>query len=340
MSLLEDSLVVGRGVRKVYPGGSFMHPTGFVAVHGADFHVSSGEILGLVGESGSGKSTLARMVAGLLPVTSGEIEFQGKPATGLNRRQARALWREVQMIYQDPFSSLNPRMTVQQTLAEPLRNFGIETGQAATIRIKEVLDACGLSPSALFRYPKEFSGGQRQRIAIARALIVKPKFIVADEPVSALDVSIQAQIVNLLQSLQKDFDLTYLLISHDLDIVRHIADRVAVMHRGRIVETGPSEIVLSKPQHPYTQLLLRSNPIPDVAKERARLASLVELQAGNEAGTDEFCSFATRCRRAKADPCGCVRPIISSTGVADAACHFPIPRNGADFQNNGGFNGN
>jgi oligopeptide transport system ATP-binding protein len=326
MTSVADPLVVGRHVRKVYSGGSFLRPTEFVAVHSTNFHVSAGEILGLVGESGSGKSTLAKMVAGLLPVTRGEIHFDGKPTTNLTARQARMLWRDVQMIYQDPYSSLNPRMTVQQTLAEPLRNYGLETGRSAQARINEALDACGLSSSALHRYPKEFSGGQRQRIAIARALIVKPKFIVADEPVSALDVSIQAQIVNLLQSLQREFNLTYLLISHDLDIVRHIANRVAVMHRGRIVESGPSEIVLSKPSHPYTELLLKSNPIPDVAKERARLAELREWPESIDVQSDEFCSFATRCRHAKADPCVRVRPDLAESNGMSIACHFPIPR--------------
>ena len=228
------------------------------AVDDVSFDIQAGETLGLVGESGSGKSTLGRVVVGLMPATSGQSIIAGQSVAGLRGKARRALWRHAQMVFQDPYSSLNPRMTVQDALAEPLRNFGIARGVEADRQVRGALDACGLSASAMTRYPREFSGGQRQRIGIARALIVRPNFIVADEPVSALDVSIQAQIINLLQDLKAEFGLTYLFIAHDLAVIRHVSDRVAVMYRGKLVETAPAEALYARPLHPYTQLLLRS----------------------------------------------------------------------------------
>ena len=214
-----------------------------------------------------------------MPATSGQSIIAGQSVAGLRGKARKALWRHAQMVFQDPYSSLNPRMTVQDALAEPLRNFGIARGSEAERRVREALDACGLSASAMTRYPREFSGGQRQRIGIARALIVRPNFIVADEPVSALDVSIQAQIINLLQDLKTEFGLTYLFIAHDLAVIRHVSDRVAVMYRGKLVETAPADALYARPLHPYTQLLLRSVPVPDTRAEadRRRLAQGAEV---------------------------------------------------------------
>jgi oligopeptide/dipeptide ABC transporter ATP-binding protein len=290
------------------------------AVDGVSFDIMPGETLGLVGESGSGKSTLGRVVLGLLPASGGEAIVDGQNVAALQGPARRALWRHAQMVFQDPYSSLNPRMTVRDALAEPLRNFGIARGAQADVLIRKTLDACGLSVTAMTRYPREFSGGQRQRIGIARALIVRPNFIVADEPVSALDVSIQAQIINLLQDLKGEFGLTYLFIAHDLAVIRHVSDRVAVMYRGKLVETAPAAEIYSAPRHPYTQLLLRSVPVPDPQAEAERRRTAAGAEVVNaEAGLDG-CPFAARCPRAQFPACA-TAPSLPA-GEHAVACHF------------------
>ena len=244
------------------------------AVDGVSFSVGRGETLGLVGESGSGKSTLSRTILQLLKPTSGSVLFEGREIAGLSRRQMRPLRGEMQMIFQDPFASLNPRKRAGEIVGDPLRQVEGSSSKAELRgRVKELLERVGLAAEHHDRYPHEFSGGQRQRIGIARALALQPKLIVADEPVSALDFSIQAQIVNLLQDLQDEFGFTYLFVAHDIGIVRHVSDRIAVMHDGRIVEEGPADRVCDLPQDPYTKTLLAAVPIPDPRESRARRAT-------------------------------------------------------------------
>jgi oligopeptide transport system ATP-binding protein len=241
------------------------------AVDGVSFSVGHGETLGLVGESGSGKSTLSRTILQLLKPTSGSVVFDGREIAGLPRRRMRPLRGEMQMIFQDPVASLNPRKRAGQIVADPLRQFGAASSRTELRRrVGELLERVGLASEHHDRYPHEFSGGQRQRIGIARALALQPKLVVADEPVSALDVSIQAQIVNLLQDLQDEFGFTYVFVAHDIGIVRHVSDRIAVMHEGRIVEEGPADQVCESPRDPYTRALLAAVPIPDPREARAR----------------------------------------------------------------------
>jgi oligopeptide transport system ATP-binding protein len=233
------------------------------AVDGVSFDIAEGETLGLVGESGSGKSTTGYCILQLLQPTSGSIRFMGKELTGLGREELRRLRREMQIVFQDPYSSLDPRMTVGDIVGEPLQIHGVGTRRERKVQVRELLDVVGFNPGFVNRYPHEFSGGQRQRIGIARALALSPKLIVCDEPVSALDVSIQAQILNLLKDLQQDFGLTYLFIAHDLAVVRAMSDRIAVMSRGKLVELGPAEDVYTMPKEAYTQALLSAVPVPD-----------------------------------------------------------------------------
>jgi oligopeptide transport system ATP-binding protein len=240
------------------------------AVDGVSFSVRAGETLGLVGESGCGKSTLCRTALQLIEPTSGSVRFAGKEIAGLSRRAMRPLRREMQMVFQDPYASLNPRKRVGQIVAEPLRLQGVARGAQLRGRVQELLGRVGLSPEHYDRFPHEFSGGQRQRVGIARALALQPKLIVADEPVSALDVSIRAQIVNLLDDLQDELGLTYIFVAHDIGVVRHVADRIAVMNEGKIVEEGTAEQVCERPQDPYTKQLLAAVPIPDPREARAR----------------------------------------------------------------------
>jgi oligopeptide transport system ATP-binding protein len=323
MSQRDDILAV-RDLVRHFPTktGAFRHGT-VKAVDGVSFTVREGETLGLVGESGCGKSTLGRVLVQLTPPTSGEMRFRGEAVTDTSARTLRKLRRNVQMVFQDPFASLNPRMTVGEIVAEPLRNFGIATGSEADRLVRETLDTCGLGRTTLDRYPREFSGGQRQRIGIARAIVIRPSFIVADEPVSALDVSIQAQIVNLLVDLQAELGLTYLFISHDLSVVRYISDRVAVMYLGRIVEIAPAEDLFDRPAHPYTRVLMSSVPIPDPQAEAQRRPIALQGEIPSPLHPPSGCRFHTRCPWARFPICSNVEPPDVAIGPdRRAACHF------------------
>jgi peptide/nickel transport system ATP-binding protein len=243
----------------------------FRALTDINIHIGQGETLGLVGESGSGKTTLGRAVLGLAPVSGGRITFEGKDISHASRKERRVLSRDMQVVFQDPYTSLNPALEIGEILAEPLGVQGME-GTAARKRVQELLDQVGLPSDAIHRLPREFSGGQRQRVAIARALALSPKLIVCDEPVSALDLSTQARVLDLFLQIQKDTGVSYLFVSHDLDVVRHISHRVAVMYRGEIVEQGPAEVVTRSPEHPYTQRLLLASPVPDPDRQEKRRA--------------------------------------------------------------------
>jgi oligopeptide transport system ATP-binding protein len=312
------------GVYKHFPVGGF---SGLAvrAVDGVDLEIRRGETLGLVGESGCGKSTLARLVTGLLPVTAGSINFDGSDITALRGARLRRVRRKMQMIFQDPFASLDPRMTVGDILQEPLDNFAIGTVRDRRRRVQELLRLVGLNPNFTNRYPHEFSGGQRQRIGIARALAVNPSFIVCDEPVSALDVSIQAQIINLLQDLQREFNLTYLFIAHDLAVVRHLSDRIAVMYLGKVVETADRNDIYDRPQHPYTKALLSSIPVPDPRVERERAPITLKGEIPSPVNPPSGCRFHPRCPIARVPGiCNEVEPALEPHGARDqvAACHF------------------
>jgi oligopeptide/dipeptide ABC transporter ATP-binding protein len=297
------------------------------AVDGVSLEVRRGETLGLVGESGCGKSTFARAVIRLLDATEGKIFFDGVDVTALDGDGLRRMRRRMQMIFQDPYASLNPRMTIGSMLAEPLRVHGIATGPQAAKRAQQLVEIVGLPRNAINRYPHEFSGGQRQRAGIARALAVQPEFIAADEAVSALDVSIQAQIINLLAELQREFNLTYLFIAHDLSVVRHISDRIAVMYLGEVVELSPSRELYEKPLHPYTVALVSAVPIPDPKVETRRKRMILRGDVPSPANPPSGCRFHTRCwlRRELGDPERCVtetpelRQMAPGHGVA---CHF------------------
>jgi oligopeptide transport system ATP-binding protein len=295
------------------------------AVDGVDLEIRRGETLGLVGESGCGKSTLARLITALLPVTGGKIIFDGQDITKLRGSRLRRIRRKMQMIFQDPFASLDPRMTVGDILMEPLANFHIGSGQDRERRVQELLRLVGLNPNFNNRYPHEFSGGQRQRIGIARALAVNPSFIVCDEAVSALDVSIAAQIINLLQDLQREFQLTYLFIAHDLAVVRHLSDRIAVMYLGKVVETADRNDIYDRPQHPYTKALLSSIPVPDPDVERERTLIALKGEIPSPVNPPSGCRFHPRCPIARAPGvCSEHEPPLEPHGAVDqvAACHF------------------
>jgi oligopeptide transport system ATP-binding protein len=293
------------------------------AVDDVSFDVGEGETLGLVGESGCGKSTLARSVLQLLKPTSGSVRFRGREISGLGRKQLRPLRREMQMIFQDPYASLNPRKRVGQIIGDPMSLHGVASGAELRKRVEELMERVGLQAEHYNRFPHEFSGGQRQRIGVARALALEPRLIVADEPVSALDVSIQAQIINLLDDLQDDFNLTYIFVAHDLGVVRHVSDRIAVMYLGKIVELGPGEEVCTRPIHPYTVSLLSAVPIPDPNENRAREPLVLEGDVPSPANPPSACRFHTRCPHAT-DICSEVEPELVDYGNGHwAACHHP-----------------
>ncbi len=295
------------------------------AVDGVSLEVRRGETLGLVGESGCGKSTLGRLMVRLQPLTAGKMSFEGRDLSEASGRRLRQVRRQMQIIFQDPFASLDPRMTVGAILAEPLENFNIGSRRERNKRVQELLQVVGLNPNFTNRYPHEFSGGQRQRIGIARALALNPSLIVCDEPVSALDVSIAAQIINLLQDLQREFQLTYVFIAHDLAVVRHLSDRIAVMYLGKIVEIADRNAIYDNPQHPYTRALLSSIPVPDPRVERMRAPIALKGEIPSPVNPPSGCRFHPRCPIARVPgPCEDEEPMLDPHGRPDqlAACHF------------------
>jgi len=319
----KNILLEVKKLKKYFPirSGIFSRITGNVhAVDDVSFYISEGENLGLVGESGCGKTTTGRVVLGLQKPTSGEALFYGENIFEYSKARRRAERRNMQIIFQDPYASLNPGMTVEKIIGEPMWFHGIAKGKDNRDRVSELLETVGLSRQHKSRYPHEFSGGQRQRIGIARALSLNPKLIICDEPVSALDVSIQAQVINLLEDLQAKFGFSYLFIAHDLSVIKHISNRVAVMYLGKIVETAETEELFSHPQHPYTEALMSAVPVPDPTLKRERI--ILKGDVPSPINPPSGCYFRTRCRYVK-PICSEQEPLLTNLGGAHyAACHL------------------
>jgi len=318
-------LLTLNNITKHFParGGMFKKSDGVVhAVDGVSFSIEEGETFGLVGESGCGKSTLGRVIARLIEPTSGEVIFDSKDITRLKAKELKSVRRGLQLIFQDPYASLNPRMPVGEIIGEALKIHNIANGKERGERVKKLIDIVGLPKDSAYRYPHEFSGGQRQRIGIARALALNPRFIIADEPISALDVSIQAQIINLFKDLQKEFGLTYLFITHDLRVVEYISNRIAVMYLGKIVEIGKSADIYSHPVHPYTEALLSAVPMPDPKRKKKRI--ILKGDIPSPLNPPSGCRFHTRCIYAQ-ERCRVEEPLlIPRRDNRLAACHFPL----------------
>ena len=320
---MAENILEVNNLKKHFPitGGIFKKQVNSVkAVDGLNFNVEQGETLGLVGESGCGKSTTGKVLLRLLDATEGEVKFEGRDIHKLDKKELRSLRKEMQMIFQDPYASLNPRMTVAEIIGEPLDIHNLAKGKEKEERVRELLDMVGLSSKFAKRYPHEFSGGQRQRIGIARALAVYPQVIVCDEPVSALDVSIQAQVINLMEDLQDELGLTYIFIAHDLSVVRHISDRVAVMYLGKIVELASKDDLYDSPKHPYTKALLSAIPVPDPQREREKI--ILEGDVPSPIDPPSGCTFHTRCPYAQ-DICRQEEPSFEAKQENHlAACHL------------------
>jgi len=321
-------------IKKHFPitrGIIFQKKIGAVhAVDGVDLEIFPGETLGLVGETGCGKSTLARVVMRLHQATEGTIEFEGRDITHAHGKELRVIRRDMQMIFQDPFASLNPRKTVGSIIGAPYKLHKTVPSKQVKGEVQQLMELVGLNPEHYNRYPHEFSGGQRQRIGVARALALRPKLIVCDEPVSALDVSIQAQILNLLEELQDEFNLTYLFIAHDLSVVKHVSARVAVMYLGKVVEMAPGDGLYRQPRHPYTGALLSAVPIPDPKQAAIKRRVILEGDVPSPIDPPSGCRFHPRCPRAQFPRCSEEEPLLREMGETNhvAACHFPLDDSG------------
>jgi len=323
----EEPLLQVENLRKYFPvkrGIIFQKEVGAVkAVDGLTFSIKRGETLGMVGETGCGKSTVGRLLTRLLEPSDGRIRFEGHDITHMSRAEMRPLRKDIQIIFQDPYSSLNPRHTIGTIVGAPFHLQGVHTENGVKKAVQDLLALVGLNPEHYNRWPHEFSGGQRQRIGIARALALRPKLIVCDEPVSALDVSIQAQVINLLEDLQDEFELTYMFIAHDLSVVRHISDRVVVMYLGKIVEVGDRVQLYEHPLHPYTHALLSAVPVPDPEKEKVRERILLSGDVPSPLNPPPACRFHTRCWKAQAICKQVEPPLVQITPGHEVACHFP-----------------
>lgn len=313
-------------LRKYFPvfGGTFLRKIGEVhAVDGVSFQVQKEEILGLVGESGCGKSTVGRLLLRLIEPTAGEVLFEGKDLLRLSKTELLPMRREIQIVFQDPFSSLNPRVTVGKTIADPLESLALLERDAVRKRVGEMMEIVGLDPCLHHKYPHEFSGGDRQRIGIATALAVKPKFIFFDEPVSALDVSAQAQILNLIRHIRDEFHITVLIVAHNLSVVEYVSDRVAVMYLGNIVELAPTEVLYANPQHPYTQALMSAIPLVDPEEARKRKEIILRGEIPSPIRAPSGCKFHTRCQGYIGDICAKQDPSLKDLGSGHfVACHL------------------